>query len=213
MEEAGRYTYARAKDICDKANGWRATEMPPPELMVPAPEYHKLCEEITADAMERRMPGRGGFTILELLVVIAVIALVVSLLAAALAPSYRSAKAARCAANLHSLATATVQYAHETGWMPPGGLEVQLAPPAAVVQALELPEAVWRCPLDREPGISYAYLVHGITGSMQDPHYRLSDLDARIVMPALFQDDAPRHDGKRLTVLLDGSVAPVGAAP
>ena len=60
-----------------------------------------------------RRRGQGGFTLVELLVVIAVIALLVSILVPALGMAKDTAKRIFCSANLRSLSVAAIHYSEE----------------------------------------------------------------------------------------------------
>jgi len=69
----------------------------------------------------RRMdaPRFHGFTLIELLVVVAIIALLLSILLPSLNGARRSARAAKCAANLHGVGQAFAQYlADNRGYFP-----------------------------------------------------------------------------------------------
>ncbi|HUT35825.1 MAG TPA: prepilin-type N-terminal cleavage/methylation domain-containing protein [Planctomycetota bacterium] len=66
--------------------------------------------------------GRGGFTLVELLVVIGVIAILASLVLPAISNSIKAARSANCWSNLHQISAGLVLYiAHHTGLMPPSG--------------------------------------------------------------------------------------------
>lgn len=70
--------------------------------------------------MSRRRPTPGGFTLIEMLVVIAVIALLVALLLPALGRAKESGRRAACASNLRQLSVALSIYAGENeGDYPP----------------------------------------------------------------------------------------------
>jgi type II secretory pathway pseudopilin PulG len=93
----------------------------------------------------------------ELLVCVAIIALLLGLLLPALAKSSRAADDAKCLATLRDLSVATMLYTYDYRCMPTTGT---LGP----VDELDLPPAAWRCRADRERptlalGSSYAYLA------------------------------------------------------
>ena len=69
-------------------------------------------------------PGRNGFTLVELLVVISIIALLISLLLPALAQAKLSAISVQCQAQLRSLGQLTIEYADSyDGMYPPAGYD------------------------------------------------------------------------------------------
>lgn len=73
-----------------------------------------------------RRRGRGGFTLVELLVVIGVIALLIGLLMPALAMARRASTQAQCASNLRQWAIAVNMYAQQNGgFLPRRGQGIQ----------------------------------------------------------------------------------------
>ena len=64
---------------------------------------------------------KRAFTLVELIVVIGIIAVLVSTLLMATSGTSESARAAKCLANIHSLATAANAYAMERSWYPLAG--------------------------------------------------------------------------------------------
>lgn len=71
-----------------------------------------------AGLIQHHTRARGGFTLVELLVVIAVIAVLAALLLPALAGSKASAKSAACKSNLRQIGLALIMYAEEYGKYP-----------------------------------------------------------------------------------------------
>lgn len=82
-----------------------------------------------------------AFTLVELLIALAVIALLISIALPALARSVRFAKATACTAGLKQITTLTIALADERQAMPEGE-------GAFPLDALEAPARAWRCPLD-----------------------------------------------------------------
>jgi prepilin-type N-terminal cleavage/methylation domain-containing protein/prepilin-type processing-associated H-X9-DG protein len=75
--------------------------------------------------MDRRgSNGRSGFTLVELLVVIGIIAVLISMLLPSLNRARESARAAKCLSNLRQLTIATIQYCNNNkGYFPGQGSE------------------------------------------------------------------------------------------
>jgi prepilin-type N-terminal cleavage/methylation domain-containing protein len=102
--------------------------------------FHRVGNSITGDGggQEPSQPGRfgsrgaraklatWGFTLVELLVVISIIALLISLLLPALAKAKADAEQTGCAANLNQIGVAMQEYVDESGYYP--GAEAYISP-------------------------------------------------------------------------------------
>src|SRR4051812_12327614 len=87
--------------------------------------------------------GLKGFTLIEVLVVVAMIAMLIGILLPALAKSRAAGRNAACLARLHDLSLTTVVYAHDYKCVPVWGT-------IGSVPMLEVPCVCWRCPADQE---------------------------------------------------------------
>ena len=84
------------------------------------------------------MNRRRGFTLVELLVVIGIIAVLVSILLPTFAAVRRHANATKCMANLRTLGQAMSLYTQQTGFYPPAGAELGFQGHAVAVWCTEL---------------------------------------------------------------------------
>jgi prepilin-type N-terminal cleavage/methylation domain-containing protein len=74
--------------------------------------------------MPQRRASNGGFTLVELLVVIGIIALLIAILLPALARAREAANRVKCLANERSMVQAAFLHAHDhQGYMPLGGVQ------------------------------------------------------------------------------------------
>lgn len=101
--------------------------------------------------------GEKGFTLIEVCVAVAVIAMLMGVLLPALGKSRLVAKNTGCLARLHDLSLCTVLYGRDYARLPVWGT-------VGAVPMLQLPRAVWWCPADKlrpsaEMDSSYVYLA------------------------------------------------------
>jgi prepilin-type N-terminal cleavage/methylation domain-containing protein/prepilin-type processing-associated H-X9-DG protein len=79
-----------------------------------------LLRNVSEDCMARADYRGGGFTLVELLVVIGIIALLISLLLPALSRAREQARIVACASNEHQIMLMFATYAaNQKGWLPP----------------------------------------------------------------------------------------------
>jgi len=152
--------------------------------------------------------NQGGFTMPEMLAVIAIIVIVLSLLMASLNSSKHSTRKAQCANNLHQIGLAANSFKADQRRMPNA---------SEIVHALDQylsgnVGTIYHCPEDEKAGISY-----GANPCVQ----KLSGETAKIVMLDAFEafvhyektsseewlnTVAPRHWGKMNVLFMGGNV-------
>lgn len=154
---------------------------------------------------------RRAFTLVELLVIVAIVALVVGLLLTTLSPARQEARTTKCQANLASLGKATQVYVASHDRLP----VASEYPDSNEREAWDVDWRVWQCPsVEVHDGRDYSYLAGAF---LQDnlliitPDPRLEPEVRRLYedFPALplFEDgEFKRHAGARNAVRYDGSV-------
>ncbi len=86
-------------------------------MKTPAPQ-----NAVSSETSARHEGACGGFTLIEMLVVIAILALLASLLIPSLTGAMARAKAAQCKSNLRSIGQMLIAYSTEQGHLPPAGV-------------------------------------------------------------------------------------------
>ncbi|HYE61807.1 MAG TPA: type II secretion system protein [Phycisphaerales bacterium] len=155
-----------------------------------------------------------GFTLIEILVVVAVIAMLIAILLPGLSRSREAARASVCLSRLHNLHVAMRVYADEYRTFP-------VADQDDVLKDLEMPENVWHCPADRVrkaaapgnvPYSSYTYLApiymdppgYPYALVQLKPHVALRKYENNPNLP-LFWNFEGWHDQARNVVYWNGS--------
>jgi len=152
---------------------------------------------------------RTAFTLIEVLVTIATIALLVGLLAGTIGGTRKLVWNTKCLAHLRELSTVTTLYATDYKCLPVWGT-------TGPVPMLGVPGSLWRCHADREKaawtkGSSYAYLGSLYMGEGADftrphtlrPWMALRAYERNPTLP-LMRDFMPWH-GHRNTAFFNGA--------
>jgi prepilin-type N-terminal cleavage/methylation domain-containing protein len=151
-------------------------------------------DRIVSCRSRRHVRPRAGFTLIEVLVVVAIIALLISILLPSLASAKRSAKDAMCKSNLHQIGLASASYAVSNGknvypdWWAVGTAPFRILPgvydavsgkyaryglPDVFARLRILPargNKVWVCPLnEREAAFQQTYFWSNSDAATQDP--------------------------------------------
>ncbi|MEM8836209.1 MAG: type II secretion system protein [Planctomycetota bacterium] len=176
--------------------------------------------------------ARAAFTLIELLIVIAVIAVLIGILLPALARTRESARAIQCTSNLRQIVTATLTYANDfdgaspalgTPWgsMPYWGIAVQREAGLDATNSASAyrSESMLICPscsafYGREMTRCYAVNVTGLAGAENDR----ADYDSPTVVAGKTRHTHIRThllaDPSGTPAYLDGAIAPIdGIAP
>jgi prepilin-type N-terminal cleavage/methylation domain-containing protein/prepilin-type processing-associated H-X9-DG protein len=148
--------------------------------------------------MQTRTQRRDGFTLVELLVVIAVIAILASLLLPALSQAKAKAYSVKCKSNIHQIGLGLQMYVDDNGFFPKVkdsaflrwalAINVYLRQPVADESITgwyrESPQGCFRCPVDKRKvngnGGSYGYNAYGIS-----KHNMLQGTPASLKLPGL----------------------------
>src|SRR2546428_1745975 len=111
----------------------------------------------------RQKRQRSGFTLVELLVVIGIIALLISILMPALTKARTLALTAKCGANLHNMGIAMTMYTQQYGYYPGHanfGSKIYAVWPTRLRNLMNGDQRVFFCPA-QEPGFEWQYRTTG----------------------------------------------------
>jgi prepilin-type N-terminal cleavage/methylation domain-containing protein len=123
--------------------------------------------------MATRDPGResrtiardGGFTLVELLIVVGIIALLISILLPALSKARQQANSTKCRAQLRDIGQQMMLYAQlSKGWLFPPDLGSNLPEgqrwPIFVLEPYKWNPKLMLCPTDENPGDQHSYVLN-----------------------------------------------------
>jgi prepilin-type N-terminal cleavage/methylation domain-containing protein/prepilin-type processing-associated H-X9-DG protein len=118
-----------------------------------------------------RTHRRSGFTLVELLVVIGIIAVLIGMLMPAMARAQRQAKILQCQSNMRQVGQSLLMYAQKwKGWIYPPGLGAWLSPGVPRPENDRWPVHVFKppvhnppvmfCPEDENPAFEHSYVLN-----------------------------------------------------
>jgi len=157
---------------------------------------------------ETNRPPSTGFTLVELIVVLAVIAIVAGLIAPALSRVRQAARDTECRNNLRQLFQAYTMYTNDNKGKKPmvtnrPSLKLNDLPSIADVLEPYAPRQAFRCPLDDEgfyerEGSSYEFnvVVFGKIAEESNPVTRMINRAADPAAMPVFYDYEPFHGSK-----------------
>lgn len=159
----------------------------------------------------------AGFSLIELLVTMSIIAILASLLVPAVIVGTRRAGTVKCMSNLRQLGIAVRLYSSEhQGRLPSArsfGTETNVQKVLGAIQNLLSPHVhgnaeIFRCPADKRSGpaerrMSYEWNV-SLNGRIL---YRIDETDNGESKSFLLRDLEPWHEGRRNAVFSDGHAA------
>jgi prepilin-type processing-associated H-X9-DG protein len=154
-------------------------------------------------------PRARGFSQVELLVIVLIIAVMLALLVPVFAKVRRSAQSVNCISNLRQIALGFQQYASDSGGRLPDPPAVNMSWEAVVLKFVGDAE-VYRCPADDELvasiGSSYDWRDTGDPTTTLAGHFIT---DSKIPNPVLVYDCLPdwHAKGRMNVAFLDGSAA------
>jgi len=153
------------------------------QTVVPSWRSHPACPRLSA------------FTLIELIVVVAIIILLVALLMPSLGRARFQARLITCRSNLHQIGVATLTYAHRTGRIPCGPDVQSLGPMLEENDGTKATSQIWTGPqppalhymalgLLISRSLAYAELLYCPADDSNDPEEELAKIRQQAAEPA-----------------------------